>query len=461
LTPPARTPDSGKTTGVGAVNDLIWYTGVSVSTGDISVSGFTAAVAGTTARPSGANGRFILIVSFSKDGNYATALNSGTITATPYTPPATYAVTAATTVNGTVTADKRTAAAEETVTLTAVSEAGYEPDAVTVTGSDGIGDVETLCIASLPATPAYTFTMPACDVTVRATFKKTQAQLDREAVEAAKAAIEGGTYRVAQATANDEADVRTWLVNTLNVLFGQSHNLQLRSVETPVVGDIAITAATPAIAGTETAPAGTDGAFGFTVMLAGGAGSATATVAAGVIVATPHASTPVKRIELLSPGTLTVRILNTGNVATGDLTLALSGANADAFTLPSETAGSLPVGGEADITLVPRTDLATGTYKAILTVSGEGIASVSVEITYTVLPTGTEDISQANVLKAGMQNGPLHVSGLTAGKPWSVYSLSGALICRNVAGSDEADISLPVRGVYIVQSGNATVKAAY
>jgi hypothetical protein len=103
---------------------------------------------------------------------------------------------------------------------------------------------------------------------------------------------------------------------------------------------------TPAIAGTETAPAGTDGAFSFTVSLAKGAGSAMTTVPTGVIVATPHASTPVKRIELLPPGTLTVRILNTGNVATGELTLALSGANADVFTFPSATQGSLPVGGD-------------------------------------------------------------------------------------------------------------------
>jgi hypothetical protein len=435
---------------------------VSVSTGSISVFSFTAAVAGTAARPSGTNGRFSLSVSLSRGGNYAIAINSGAITATPWTPPAIYAVTAGTTANGTVTADKQTASAGETVTLTVTPAAGYEPDAVTVTRSDGDDAVETRCIASLQTASTYTFTMPAFAVTVRATFRKTQATLDAEAVAAAKAAIEGGAYRVAQATANDEAGVRTWLVNTLNVLFGHSHGVEFRSSEaSPLTADVTVTAVTPAAAGTETAPAGTDGAFSFTVPLSKGGSSAVATVATGVIVAMPHASTPVKRIELLSSGTLTVRILNTGNVPTGELTLTLSGANADAFTLPSETAGSLAVGGEADITLTPRAGLPPGTYAAILAVGGEGLTSVPVEITHTVMPTGAESIPQVKGLKAWTQNGTLHVSGLTAGKPWSVYSLSGALIYRSVAGSDEANISLPVRGVYVVTSGGKSIKTAY
>ena len=39
------------------------------------------------------------------------------------------------------------------------------------------------------------------------------------------------------------------------------------------------------------------------------------------------------KIELIPQDNLIVRIINTGNVATGNLTLALSGPNADAFTL--------------------------------------------------------------------------------------------------------------------------------
>jgi hypothetical protein len=180
----------------------------------------------------------------------------------------------------------------------------------------------------------------------------------------------------------------------------------------------------------------------------------------GVIIATPHASTPVKRIELL-PSNLTVRIINTGNVATGDLTLALSGANADVFILPATTASSLPVGGEADIMLTLRTGLASGTYTATLTVSTEGITPVSVEIINTVIPTGIEDIPQVKILKAWVQNDRLHISGVTVGELWSAYSISGALVRHGMAGSDEVDVTLPVRGVYIVTSGNTVVKVIY
>jgi hypothetical protein len=68
-----------------------------------------------------------------------------------------------------------------------------------------------------------------------------------EDVEAVKAAIEGGTYRVAQATANDAA-----------------------------------------IAGTETNPCGINGSFTFTVSLTCGVTTLTATVPTGVIIATSY-----------------------------------------------------------------------------------------------------------------------------------------------------------------------------
>jgi hypothetical protein len=64
-------------------------------------------------------------------------------------------------------------------------------------------------------------------------------------------------------------------------------------------------------------------------------------------------------------------------------------------------------------------------------------------------------------LNAWMLNGRLHVSGLTVGKQWAVYGISGLLICQHVANSDEADVNLPVRGVYIVTSDHATVKVMY
>jgi hypothetical protein len=56
-------------------------------------------------------------------------------------------------------------------------------------------------------------------------------------------------------------------------------------------------------------------------------------------------------------------------------------------------------------------------------------------------------------------DGVLHVSGLAVGELWYVYNLSGVLIYQGIAVETWRAASLPDRGVYIVRSGNTTVKA--
>lgn len=73
---------------------------------------------------------------------------------------------------------------------------------------------------------------------------------------------------------------------------------------------------------------------------------------------------------------------------------------------------------------------------------------------------GIEPIPPPAALKAYARDGILFVSGLTAGDNWSVYSFSGILIYRSIAAGEEANISLPDRGIYIIQSGNRTAKIA-
>ena len=226
-----------------------------------------------------------------------------------------------------------------------------------------------------------------------------------------------------------------------------------------IAGDVTVTAITPATAGTESAPAGVNGSFKFTVTLNKGASNAAATFTGGVIIATPHASTPVKRIELLSLRDLTVRIMNTGNVATGDLTLALSGANADVFTLPATTVSSLAVGGETDITLTPRAGLAAGTYTATLTVSAEGMTE-TVSITYTVTPTGIENPQSAKLYAVSTGSG-LQVHGLVSGEVFSIYNMSGRLFFKGKATGAEETVPLRERGIYIVAAGERRVKVVY
>ena len=79
-----------------------------------------------------------------------------------YVAPATYAITIADIENGAVEADKATAVAGETVTLTIHPAEGYELDVLSVKAGD-----ETIAVEG------NTFTMPEAEVTVTATFKKT------------------------------------------------------------------------------------------------------------------------------------------------------------------------------------------------------------------------------------------------------------------------------------------------
>jgi len=72
--------------------------------------------------------------------------------------------------------------------------------------------------------------------------------------------------------------------------------------------------------------------------------------------------------------------------------------------------------------------------------------------------TSSGELLQTNPLKAWQTNGQLHVTGLTEGKTWSVYNVSGTLIYRGVATGTEVDITLPVSGVYVIQSENNTLK---
>jgi hypothetical protein len=90
-----------------------------------------------------------------------------------------------------------------------------------------------------------------------------------------------------------------------------------------------------------------------------------------------------------------------------------------------------------------------------------GTAQVSVGIKVGDV-TGIEKISETEELNAWIQDGTLYVSGLIAGKPWYVYNISGILIYKGVAtGAVETLRATSLHGIYIVKSGNQTVKVVY
>ena len=72
-------------------------------------------------------------------------------------------------------------------------------------------------------------------------------------------------------------------------------------------------------------------------------------------------------------------------------------------------------------------------------------------------PTHIERI-EIPILNAYTSNGVLTISGLQAGKPISIYSISGQLVFRGVAKTETEQIPLNVRGIYIVTAENQTIK---
>jgi hypothetical protein len=84
-----------------------------------------------------------------------------------------------------------------------------------------------------------------------------------------------------------------------------------------------------------------------------------------------------------------VTITNTGNQATGDLTVALFGTNAGSFTLSTTAVSSIAAGGTGAFTVAPNTGLAEGTYTATVTVSGANGITANFDVSFTVSPTVT------------------------------------------------------------------------
>ena len=78
-----------------------------------------------------------------------------------------------------------------------------------------------------------------------------------------------------------------------------------------------------------------------------------------------------------------VTVLNTGNRATGALTIVLSGGTA-AFALSKESISDIIVSGTGSFTVKPITGLGAGTYTATVTVSGGSITPQTFDVSFTV-----------------------------------------------------------------------------
>lgn len=89
---------------------------------------------------------------------------------------------------------------------------------------------------------------------------------------------------------------------------------------------------------------------------------------------------------------LTVTVTNNGDVATGTLNVALSGAGANAFTLSADEINSIAASNTATFTVAPITGLAAGTYTATVTVNNRS----SIEVTPNTDGVSTQNITNVN-----------------------------------------------------------------
>jgi hypothetical protein len=77
----------------------------------------------------------------------------------------------------------------------------------------------------------------------------------------------------------------------------------------------------------------------------------------------------------------TVTVTNTGNAATGSLTIGTTSAN---FTVTPTTLSNIATGGNDTFTVVPIQALGAGTYTATITVSGVNVTSRNFDVSFTV-----------------------------------------------------------------------------
>jgi hypothetical protein len=89
------------------------------------------------------------------------------------------------------------------------------------------------------------------------------------------------------------------------------------------------------------------------------------------------------------PAALTVTITNTGTQATGVLSISLTGADADSFTLSDATISAIAAEGSASFTVQPKAGLtAAQTYQAAVEVSGGNGIYADFAISFTVTAAG-------------------------------------------------------------------------
>jgi hypothetical protein len=85
------------------------------------------------------------------------------------------------------------------------------------------------------------------------------------------------------------------------------------------------------------------------------------------------------------------------------------------------------------------------------------VNDIDVEVAVSDIISSSE-LPQTNPLRAWMRSGLLHITGITSGEMLSIYNTAGTLLYRTVTTSNEMNIPLREKGVYLVRVGYHSVK---
>lgn len=143
---------------------------------------------------------------------------------------------------------------------------------------------------------------------------------------------------------------------------------------------------------------------------------------------------------------LTITVANTGNQATGKLTVALSGTDSGSFTLSKTSIESIAANGSDIFTVVPNIGLTAGTYTATVTVSGGNSISQSFNVSFNVKaqePAGTAPTITTTSLSGGTVGEQYSQTLAATGDAPITWSISGGTLPAGLTLSGDAISGTP------------------
>jgi hypothetical protein len=340
---------------------------------------------------------------------------------------------------GTVTPNVTSSAAGASIQLDVVPDADYAFEEMKVYETGNPSNV--IATWNVSSTTPYSFIMPSFDVSAVATFD----YLPKYLVDEAIALIEKYIFNYQQMYFGTRDEILDQLVSDINKLIA-STGIQITK------SDISITSFTQAVVGDSKSPAGENGRFTFTVKITKGIYSRSTTSIPGTIMAItynplnygitviPSVNGTIKADRVTSPAfeTITLTITESTNFILDSVWVIR--------TIPYFISRPLTLSG-------------TGNVRTFIMPPYDVTVTATFRVKLEDLSVGNETALPTNALKAWAENESIHVTGLTAGQIWRVFSLSGTVVYQSIADdSGEAVVALLAKGIYIIQSGGRSIK---